>query len=65
MAKEIEMIKRKADKNAEKCPACRKPLAKVGHNGRFRCSNPECPVVFVRREDDGKSKFSSRSRWRG
>jgi tRNA(Ile2) C34 agmatinyltransferase TiaS len=65
MAKEIEMMDTKANKNAEKCPTCRKALAKVGRTGKFRCSNPECLVVFVSRDVDRKSKFSSRSRWRG
>ncbi len=67
MAKEIEMMDTtsKSNKNAEKCPTCRKPLAKVGHTGKFRCSNPECPVVFVTSDDGRKSKFPSRSRWRG
>lgn len=55
----------KTNKNAEKCPTCRKPLAKVGRTGKLRCPNPECPVVFVMRDDDGKSKFSSRGRQRG
>ena len=59
------MMDMKANKNAEKCPTCRKPLAKVGHASKFRCSNPECPVVFVRRDDDKKSELPSRSRWRG
>ncbi len=60
MAKEIEMMDTKANKNAEKCPTCGKPLAKVGRTGRFRCSNPECLVIFVRRDDCRKSKFRSR-----
>jgi hypothetical protein len=54
-----------ANKNAEQCPACRKPLTKVGSTGKFRCSNPQCSVVLVRRDGDRKSKFGGRSRWRG
>jgi hypothetical protein len=51
MVKEIEMAHTKAKKSAEKCPTCRKPVTKVGHAGKFRCCNPGCPVVFVRRDD--------------
>jgi hypothetical protein len=65
MAKEIEMTDTKTNKNAEKCPTCRKLLTKVGRTGKFRCSNPECLVVFVRRDGDKKRKLYSRSRWRG
>jgi len=55
-------MNKKANKNAEKCPTCQKTLAKVGRNGKFRCSNPGCSVVFVRKDDDRKSKLLSR--WR-
>ena len=65
MVKEIEMMDKKANKNAERCPTCRKPLTKVGSAGKFRCSNPECLVVFVRGDDGRKSRLSSRSTWRG
>jgi len=61
MAKEIEMMNKKANKNVEKCPTCGKPLVKVGRNGKFRCSNPGCPVIFAGSDDDRKGKFSSRS----
>jgi predicted RNA-binding Zn-ribbon protein involved in translation (DUF1610 family) len=64
MAKEIEMKDTKANKNVENCPTCGKPVTKIGHAGKFRCCNPECPVVFVRRDDYGESQFLSRSRWR-
>jgi ssDNA-binding Zn-finger/Zn-ribbon topoisomerase 1 len=57
MAKEIEMTHTKANKNAEKCPTCRKPLTKVGNSGKFRCSNPKCRVVFVREDDHRQSRF--------
>jgi tRNA(Ile2) C34 agmatinyltransferase TiaS len=63
MVKEIEMMDAKADRDGQKCPTCRKPLAKVGRSDKFRCSNPGCPVVFVRTDDDRKTKFRSRSRW--
>ena len=59
------MTDTKANKNVERCTTCRKPLTKVGRNGKSRCCNPECPVVFVRRDDAKKSKLPSRSRWRG
>lgn len=66
MAKDIELMDKKANKNAEECPTCAKPPTKVGRTGRFRCSNPECLVVFVSRDDYGESEFLvSRSRWRG
>jgi hypothetical protein len=65
MAKEIEMTDTKANKNGERCPTCRKLLTKVGRNGKFRCCNPACPLVFVEKDDDKKSKLSSRSRLRG
>jgi uncharacterized Zn finger protein (UPF0148 family) len=55
------MINKKTNKNAEKCPTCRKPLAKVGHTGKFRCSNPKCSVIFVKRYNDRKSKLRSGS----
>jgi len=58
------MTHTKPNENAEKCPTCRKPVTKVGHTGKFRCCNPECPVVFVRRDVYGESEFQSRSRWR-
>jgi hypothetical protein len=61
MAEEIEMTDTKANKNAEGCPTCRKPLTKVGHNGKSRCRNPACPVVFVGR-DDNRRKLPSGSR---
>ena len=64
MAEEIEMTDTKANKDTGKCPTCRKPLTKVGHAGKFRCCNPECPVVFMRRDEYWKSEFRSRSRWR-
>jgi hypothetical protein len=56
MAKEIEMTHAKGNKNADKCPTCRKPLTKVGNTGKFRCSNPDCSVVFVGRDDYRQSK---------
>ena len=59
------MTDTKANKNVERCPTCRKPLTKVGRNGKFRCCNPACPVVFVGRDGDKKSKLPGRSRWRG
>jgi ssDNA-binding Zn-finger/Zn-ribbon topoisomerase 1 len=59
------MTDTKANKTVEMCPTCRKPLAKVGPNGKFRCCYPACPVVFVERDDNKKSKLPSRSRWRG
>jgi tRNA(Ile2) C34 agmatinyltransferase TiaS len=55
-------MNKKANRNAENCPACRKRLTKIGRNGKFRCSNPKCSVVFVRKDDDRKSKLLSR--WR-
>ncbi len=58
------MTDTKANKNAEKCPTCRKPVTKVGHAGKLRCCNPECPVVFVRRDDYRESELLSGSRWR-
>jgi len=58
------MTLRKANKNVETCPTCRKQLTKVGHAGKLRCCNPECPVVFVRRDDYGESEFLGKSRWR-
>jgi len=57
MAKEIKTTDMKANKNTENCPTCGKPLTKVGITGKFRCSNPRCPVVFVGRDDDRKSRF--------
>lgn len=65
MVKEIEMTDMKANKNAEQCPTCSKPLTKVGRAGKFRCSNPQCLVVFVRRDDAIRSEFRTGSRWRG
>ena len=59
------MTDTKANKNVERCPTCRKSLTKVGRNGNSRCCNPACPVVFVRSDDDKKSKLPSRSRRRG
>jgi len=59
------MMDKKTSKNTEKCPACRKSLARVGRNGKFRCSNPRCSVVFVRLDNDKKSKSRSGSRWSG
>ena len=50
------MTDTKAKKNAEKCPTCGKPLTKVGNTGKFRCSNPDCLVVFVGRDDYRRSK---------
>ncbi len=51
------MMNKKAIKNADKCPTCGKRLAKVGRNGKFRCSNPECRVIFVRRNEYIESRF--------
>jgi tRNA(Ile2) C34 agmatinyltransferase TiaS len=65
MVKETEAMDTKASKNGERCPTCRKPMANVGRTGRFRCSNPKCRVVFVTRDDDRRSGFRSRGRWRG
>jgi ssDNA-binding Zn-finger/Zn-ribbon topoisomerase 1 len=65
MAKEIEMKDTRANKNGEKCPTCTKPLTKVGRTGKFRCSNPQCSVIFVRRDDGRRSKSLSRSGSRG
>ena len=59
------MMNRKTGKNGEGCPTCSKPLARVGRNGKFRCSNPKCSVVFVRLDNAKKSGFRSRSRWSG
>ncbi|UCD22611.1 MAG: hypothetical protein JSW22_03005 [Chloroflexota bacterium] len=52
MMREIEMTDMKANKNVEKkCPTCGKSLRKVGNTGKFRCSNPQCPVVFAGAND--------------
>jgi len=44
------MMNEKANKDADKCPTCGKRLTKVGRNGKSRCSNPGCRVIFVRKE---------------
>ena len=54
------MMNAKANKNVEECPTCRKRLARVGRNGKFRCSNPNCSVVFVRKDDDREGKLLRR-----
>jgi hypothetical protein len=59
------MTNTKANKNVERCLTCSKPLTKVGRNGNYRCCNPACRVVFVRKDDDRKSKLPNRSRWTG
>lgn len=49
------MIDMKANRNDENCPTCSKRLVKVGRNGKFRCSNPHCSVIFVKKHNDRKS----------
>jgi len=51
------MMNAKANKNVEECPTCRKRLARVGRNGKFRCSNPKCSVIFVRKDNDRESSY--------
>ncbi len=62
MMEEVEMMDTKANKNAKECPACRKRLAKVGRAGKFRCSNPGCPIVFIRLDDNAIDKMRLRMR---
>ena len=54
------MMNAKSNKNVEECPTCRKRLVRVGRNGKFRCSNPNCSVVFVRKDNDRGSKLLRR-----